>query len=85
MNPRHLFFLIVLTGISLTASAQIKFFRFGVIGSEKPGVILSSGKRLDVSGFREDYMKHSLPRMVLPGWSNGLWPMHRSARKYRQE
>ncbi|MBS1978475.1 MAG: fumarylacetoacetate hydrolase family protein [Bacteroidetes bacterium] len=39
----------------MDSNAQTKLFRFGNAGSEKPGVILSSGKRLDVSGFKEDY------------------------------
>ncbi|MEQ9412693.1 MAG: hypothetical protein RIF39_02610, partial [Cyclobacteriaceae bacterium] len=32
-----------------------KLFRFGEVGAEKPGVILPNGKRIDVSGFGEDY------------------------------
>ena len=33
----------------------MKLVRFGNVGEEKPGVIDSSGKRRDVSGFGEDY------------------------------
>lgn len=33
----------------------MKLFRFGQEGNEKPGVILSDGKRIDVSAFGQDY------------------------------
>jgi 2,4-diketo-3-deoxy-L-fuconate hydrolase len=33
----------------------LKLFRFGPVGSEKPGVILEDGRRVDVSGFGQDY------------------------------
>lgn len=33
----------------------MKLIRFGEAGNEKPGVLLDSGKRIDVSGFGEDY------------------------------
>lgn len=33
----------------------MKLFRFGETGQEKPGVILSTGKKIDVSGFTGDY------------------------------
>lgn len=33
----------------------MKLFRFGSVESEKPGVILKSGKRIDVSAFCEDF------------------------------
>ncbi|HSH93426.1 MAG TPA: fumarylacetoacetate hydrolase family protein [Roseimicrobium sp.] len=33
----------------------MKLIRFGNAGSEKPGLILSNGKRIDASGFGEDY------------------------------
>ncbi|MBZ5665133.1 MAG: fumarylacetoacetate hydrolase family protein [Acidobacteriia bacterium] len=33
----------------------MKLFRFGTIDDEKPGVILKDGRRVDVSGFGEDY------------------------------
>lgn len=33
----------------------MKLIRFGKAGSEKPGVVLNNGKRIDVSGFGEDY------------------------------
>ncbi len=33
----------------------MKLFRFGKEGQEKPGVILSSGRSVDVSGFGSDY------------------------------
>ena len=34
---------------------QMRLFRFGNTGSEKPGIVTASGKKLDVSGFKEDY------------------------------
>jgi 2-keto-4-pentenoate hydratase/2-oxohepta-3-ene-1,7-dioic acid hydratase in catechol pathway len=34
---------------------DIKLFRFGPAGSEKPAVELSNGKRLDISAFGEDF------------------------------
>lgn len=34
---------------------EIKLFRFGSAGNEKPAVELPGGRRLDVSGFGEDY------------------------------
>lgn len=33
----------------------MKLIRFGAVGKEKPGVQLSNGKRIDVSGFGTDY------------------------------
>ncbi|MEO8561856.1 MAG: fumarylacetoacetate hydrolase family protein [bacterium] len=33
----------------------MKLIRFGTPGSERPGVILSDGRRIDASGFGEDY------------------------------
>ena len=33
----------------------MKLFRFGPVGSEKPGVILEDGRKIDVSGFGLDY------------------------------
>ncbi|MCM8531259.1 MAG: fumarylacetoacetate hydrolase family protein [Lentisphaeraceae bacterium] len=33
----------------------MKLFRFGQLGSEKPGLILEDGRRVDVSAFGEDY------------------------------
>src|SRR5680860_1081160 len=33
----------------------MKLIRFGTAGSEKPGVQLEDGKRLDVSAFGQDY------------------------------
>ena len=33
----------------------MKLIRFGVSGSEKPGIQLPEGTRLDISGFGEDY------------------------------
>jgi 2,4-diketo-3-deoxy-L-fuconate hydrolase len=33
----------------------VKLFRFGTSGSEKPGVVLDDGRRVDVSRFGEDY------------------------------
>ncbi|UJH68779.1 fumarylacetoacetate hydrolase family protein [Allomuricauda sp. SCSIO 65647] len=33
----------------------MKLIRFGTIGKEKPGVLLSNGKRVDVSDFTHDY------------------------------
>jgi 2-keto-4-pentenoate hydratase/2-oxohepta-3-ene-1,7-dioic acid hydratase in catechol pathway len=33
----------------------VKLFRFGPVGSEKPGLILGDGRRVDVSRFGEDY------------------------------
>jgi len=48
----------MLAGV-LQSSAQSqsinKFFRFGEEGAEKPGVVLSDGRMLDVSAFGEDY------------------------------
>jgi 2,4-didehydro-3-deoxy-L-rhamnonate hydrolase len=35
--------------------SSMKLIRFGKAGHEKPGVVLNDGKRLDVSGFGEDY------------------------------
>ena len=34
---------------------SLKLFRFGEMGHEKPGVVSSSGKHLDVSAFGEDF------------------------------
>ncbi|WFO15919.1 fumarylacetoacetate hydrolase family protein [Cellulophaga baltica] len=36
----------------------MKLIRFGEINNEKPGVQLSNGKKIDVSGFGEDYTEH---------------------------
>lgn len=36
----------------------MKLIRFGEPGSEKPGIELENGNRLDVSGFGEDYDEH---------------------------
>ncbi|MGB5554474.1 MAG: fumarylacetoacetate hydrolase family protein, partial [Flavobacteriaceae bacterium] len=36
----------------------MKLIRFGNIGSEKPGVLLTDGTRIDVSAFGEDYNEH---------------------------
>lgn len=51
--------LLLIAGLHLNAIAQnnsqIKLFRFGNIGAEKPGVITSTGQLLDVSAFGEDY------------------------------
>jgi 2-keto-4-pentenoate hydratase/2-oxohepta-3-ene-1,7-dioic acid hydratase in catechol pathway len=33
----------------------VKLIRFGEIGREKPGLLLSDGERIDASGFGEDY------------------------------
>ena len=33
----------------------MKLIRFGIAGSERPGVILPDGRRVDASGFGEDY------------------------------
>ncbi len=55
MKLRLAIFLLLISLINLESFAQTRLFRFGNPGSEKPGVLLSSGKRLDVSGFKEDY------------------------------
>jgi 2-keto-4-pentenoate hydratase/2-oxohepta-3-ene-1,7-dioic acid hydratase in catechol pathway len=36
----------------------MKLIRFGALGKEKPGVQLENGKRLDISGFGQDYDEH---------------------------
>ncbi|AIY11756.1 fumarylacetoacetate hydrolase family protein [Cellulophaga baltica] len=36
----------------------MKLIRFGEINNEKPGVQLSNGNKIDVSGFGEDYTEH---------------------------
>ena len=36
----------------------MKLIRFGVSGSERPGVQLPDGRRIDASGFGEDYNEH---------------------------
>ncbi|MFY0654600.1 MAG: fumarylacetoacetate hydrolase family protein [Cyclobacteriaceae bacterium] len=36
----------------------MKLIRFGQPGSEKPGLVLENGKRIDVSAFGEDYDEH---------------------------
>ncbi|AIZ40125.1 fumarylacetoacetate hydrolase family protein [Cellulophaga baltica] len=36
----------------------MKLIRFGQINNEKPGVQLSNGNKIDVSGFGEDYTEH---------------------------
>jgi 2,4-didehydro-3-deoxy-L-rhamnonate hydrolase len=38
--------------------ASMKLIRFGSSRSEKPGVILAGGKRIDVSAFGEDFDEH---------------------------
>lgn len=55
MILRYAALLLLITMACLRSNAQIKLFRFGDTGTEKPGVIQASGKRLDVSGFKEDY------------------------------
>ena len=55
MKPKHFLFLSFFVFLSLSSHAQLKLFRFVNAGNEKPAVILASGKRLDVSGFKEDY------------------------------
>ena len=58
--PQSLFLLAALTS-SLQSFAQradetlIKLFRFETNGAEKPGVLVASGKLLDVTAFGEDY------------------------------
>lgn len=54
------FFLTMLIGLcNLHSAAQqstgIKLFRFGEPGKEKPGVLTTEGRHLDVSAFGEDY------------------------------
>ncbi len=54
---------IIIASLSLSISnaqtqSGIRLFRFGEVGSEKPGIVSSSGKKLDVSGFGEDYNEH---------------------------
>jgi 2,4-diketo-3-deoxy-L-fuconate hydrolase len=50
---------LLLIGLNPDSLAQnnssIKLFRFGAVGNEKPGVITSDDRRLDVSSFGEDY------------------------------
>ncbi|MBL0024380.1 MAG: fumarylacetoacetate hydrolase family protein [Saprospiraceae bacterium] len=36
----------------------MRLFRFGIFENEKPGVRLTDGTRIDVSGFGEDYNEH---------------------------
>jgi 2-keto-4-pentenoate hydratase/2-oxohepta-3-ene-1,7-dioic acid hydratase in catechol pathway len=36
----------------------MKLFRFGAPGQEKPGLILSDGRKIDASTFGEDYTEH---------------------------
>jgi 2-keto-4-pentenoate hydratase/2-oxohepta-3-ene-1,7-dioic acid hydratase in catechol pathway len=36
----------------------MKLFRFGAPGQEKPGFILSDGRKIDASAFGEDYTEH---------------------------
>ncbi|WP_282165527.1 fumarylacetoacetate hydrolase family protein [Cellulophaga baltica] len=36
----------------------MKLIRFGEINNEKPGIQLSNGNKIDVSGFGEDYTEH---------------------------
>ena len=38
----------------------MKLIRFGKSGQEKPGVVLSDGKRIDTSAFGEDYTEQFL-------------------------
>ena len=33
----------------------MKLFRFGQLGDEKPGLILDGGRKIDASGFGEEY------------------------------
>ena len=43
----------------------MKLIRFGETNKEKPGVILSNGKKIDVSDFVTDMMKTFLEMMEL--------------------
>jgi 2-keto-4-pentenoate hydratase/2-oxohepta-3-ene-1,7-dioic acid hydratase in catechol pathway len=56
---RLLFPCLFVVAAVLQASAQdqriTKFFRFGELGAEQPGVVLADGRMLDVSAFGEDY------------------------------
>ncbi|MEK7253132.1 MAG: hypothetical protein AAB316_00175, partial [Bacteroidota bacterium] len=54
---KNLLFLLLLAQSSLFAQNMpaLKLFRHGNIGSEKPGVVSTDGKMLDVSAFGEDY------------------------------
>ena len=36
----------------------MKLIRFGPPGSERPGVLLPDGRRVDATGFGEDYGEH---------------------------
>ena len=42
----------------------MKLIRFGKLNSEKPGIILESGKKIDVSSFVNDYDENFLQTMV---------------------
>lgn len=55
MKIKFAFSLLLVVAVGMNSNAQTKLFRFGNPGNEKPGVIMASGKRLDVSGFKEDY------------------------------
>ena len=43
----------------------MKLIRFGAASQEKPGIQLPDGKRIDVSGFGEDYTEGFLQEMGL--------------------
>ncbi len=49
--------LVVIMGEAQTPSGM-KLFRFGNIGNERPGIVTPEGRRLDVSGFGEDYSEN---------------------------
>lgn len=74
--PRiNLFLMMLLSLLGVSSAAQspsIKLFRFGEIGSEKPGV-LTGGIHLDVSAFGEDYDENFFATngiMRLENWLN---------------
>jgi hypothetical protein len=56
----------------------MKLFRFGKRESEKPGVILEDGSRLDVSLFGDDFDELFSQRMVYGDCNNGLGKMPNS-------
>ena len=43
----------------------MKLIRFGAVGDEKPGVELNDGKRIDVSGFGQDFDQNFLEKRAL--------------------
>lgn len=43
---------------TIIKNKKMKLIRFGEINNEKPGVQLSNGNKIDVSGFGEDYTEH---------------------------